>query len=189
MRKLVYYVAVTADGFIAGEDGSFGMFPTEGPHMPDMLADYPDALPTHVRDMLKLEGSNKNFDAVLMGRATYEVGAKEGITSPYQHLEQYVFSTSLGASPHPSVKVIDSNPIELVKSLKRSAGRDIWLCGGGKLAAALAPEIDTVVLKHNPVLIGKGIPLFAKAITPLRLKLTDKRIYENGYMRLHYEKL
>jgi dihydrofolate reductase len=186
MRKLVYFVAVTADGFIAAEDGSFDAFLMQGPHMSDLVSDFPETLPTHVRKMLDITGPNRTFDAVLMGRATYEVGAKEGVTNPYAHLQQYVFSTSLGKSPDPAVQLVSSAPGSFVRELKARDGRDIWLCGGGQLAATLIDEIDELVLKLNPVVLGAGIPLFGRAVPPLHLRLTDKRIYDNGCLRLHY---
>jgi dihydrofolate reductase len=186
MRKLVYYIAITADGFIAADDGSHGAFLMEGPHVPDMLADFPETLPTHVREALKLTAPNRCFDTVLMGRATYEIGWKQGVTSPYAHLEQYLFSTAFGKSPDPAVKLVSSDAAAFVRELKQRPGRDIWLCGGGQLAAALIGEIDELVLKLNPVVLGSGIKLFGAAVPPTQLKLTERRIYDNGYMRLHY---
>jgi dihydrofolate reductase len=65
MRALRYYLACTADGFIAHADGSFDGFLLEGEHVADFLESY------------------KWFDTVLMGRKTYEVGLREGKTNPY----------------------------------------------------------------------------------------------------------
>lgn len=186
MRKLVYFVAITADGFIAAEDGSFDAFLMQGPHMADLVADFPETLPTHVRSVLGISAPNRTFDAVLMGRATYEVGTKDGITNPYAHLQQYLFSSSMAKSPDPAVELVKGDAVAFVRALKAREGRDIWLCGGGQLAATIAGEIDELVLKLNPVVIGAGIKLFGNAVPPLQLKLTDKRIYDNGYLRLHY---
>jgi dihydrofolate reductase len=186
MRKLVYYVAVTADGFIAAEDGSYDAFLFEGPQAADLLADFPETMPTHLRAPLKITAPNQRFDTVLMGRATYEVGLKDGVKSPYSHLEQYVFSSSLRESPDPAVRLVSSDAVKLVRSLKAREGRDIWLCGGGKLAASLATEIDELVLKLNPVVIGAGIKLFGGAVAPIKLALKERKIYDNGYLRLHY---
>lgn len=186
MRKLVYFVAITADGFVAAEDGSFDAFLMQGPHMADLVADYPETLPTHVRNVLGITAPNRTFDAVLMGRTTYEMGSKEGVTNPYAHLQQYLFSSSIGKSPDPAVELVKGDAPAFVRGLKAREGRDIWLCGGGKLAATLADEIDELVLKLNPVVLGAGIKLFGSAIKPLHLKPIDKRIYDNGYLRLHY---
>lgn len=186
MRKLVYCIAATADGFIAAQDGSFDALLLEGPHIVDLIADYPETFPTHLRAPLGLRGPNRRFDTVLMGRATYEVGVPAGVTSPYGHLEQYVVSAGLGQSPDRAVQLIDSDALGFVRSLKTRAGGDIWLCGGGRLAATLFEEIDELILKTHPVLLGIGIPLFGRAVKPTRLTLIERKLYDNGCSRLHY---
>jgi dihydrofolate reductase len=88
MRKLVYYVACTVDGFIARTDGSFDGFQTEGEHLADLFASFPETVPAHLREALGVHGPNRHFETVLMGRATYDVGAKLGFTNPYPHLQR-----------------------------------------------------------------------------------------------------
>lgn len=186
MRQLKYYVACTVDGFIARRDGSFDFFLPEGEHFRDLFAAYPETLPGHLREALGVHAPNQAFDAVLMGRRTYEVGLKIGVTSPYPHLEQYVFSRSLAASPDPQVQLVSGDPLATVRDLKRQPGRDIWLCGGAELATALFPEIDELILKSNPVLLGTGLPLFSGAVPQAALELVDHKRYPNGFVLLRY---
>jgi dihydrofolate reductase len=186
MRELKYYVACTVDRFISREDGSFDFFLTEGEHLKDLIDSFPETIPAHMRDALGVRAENKWFDAVLMGRRTYEVGLKIGVTNPYPHLKQYVFSRTLNESPDENVRLVSGDALALVRSLKKEPGKDVWLCGGGDLAAALFPEINEIILKVNPVLLGAGIPLFAGVIKPTALELTDTRIYNNGVMLLRY---
>src|SRR5919202_6021786 len=119
MRKLKYHVATTADGFIAREDGSFDCFPMEGEH----VADYLESL--------------RSYDAVLMGRRTYEVGLRLGVTDPYTHMKSFVFSRTMSESPDERVEVVADNAAEVVRELKGEEGRDIYLCGGAALATGL----------------------------------------------------
>ena len=186
MRKLVYYVACTADGFIAREDGSFDCFLMEGEHLIDLFASFPETVPAHLRERLGVNAPNQHFDAVLMGRATYEVGIPLGVTSPYPHLQQYVFSHSLERSPDPDVVLVSTDALAKVKELKQAAGKDIWLCGGGELAADLFPEIDKLILKVNPVVIGTGIPLFRRGVKPTNLDLLESKRYSNGFIMNTY---
>jgi dihydrofolate reductase len=186
MRNLVYYVACTVDRFIARADGSFDFFLSEGKHLADLFTAYPETVPGHLREALGVTAGNQVFDTVLMGRRTYEVGIPLGVTSPYPHLKQFVFSKSLAASPDPDVTLVSGDPVALVRRLKSQAGKAIWLCGGGELAAALSPEIDELILKVNPVLLGAGIPLFARAIEKADLELASGKVYENGFVLLHY---
>ena len=83
-RQLVYYVACTVDGFIAREDGSFDWALSEGEHFTDLIENFPETFPVHLRKVLGVPQNARRFDTVLMGRKTYEVGVNAGITSPYE---------------------------------------------------------------------------------------------------------
>jgi dihydrofolate reductase len=186
MRRLVYYVACTVDGFIAREDGSFDWALTEGEHFADLLELFPETFPAHLRDMLGVRSENRRFDAVLMGRKTYEVGLQVGIPNPYPHLRQYLFSKGMTESPHGDVQLVSGDAVAMVKQLKREVGKDIWLCGGSELATRLFPEIDELILKVNPVLIGTGIPLFRSTVRPTTLEVGVSKNYGNGFRLTHY---
>jgi dihydrofolate reductase len=186
MRELKYYIACTVDRFIAREDDSYDFFLMEGEHIADLLATFPETIPAHVRVQLGITAENQCFDAVLMGRKTYEIGLREGIRNPYPQMKQYVVSRSLRESPDPDVELVSTDPIALVRELKQQSGQDIWLCGGGNLATLLFSEIDQLILKVHPILLGSGIPLFSGNIQQTSLQLTDSKLYNNGVMLLHY---
>jgi dihydrofolate reductase len=191
MRQLKYYVACTIDRFIAHPDGTHDGFLMEGEHFADLIATFPETFPAQFRDILGISGENKCFDTVLMGRKTYEVGLKVGIANPYPQMQQYVFSRTLSANldaveEDRNVELISTDPVAVVQDLKQQQGKDIWLCGGGDLATTLFSEIDELILKVNPLLLGVGIPLFAGIFKQTVLKLTNSKIYNNGFMLLHY---
>ncbi|MFE0651889.1 dihydrofolate reductase family protein [Streptomyces sp. NPDC059534] len=191
MRKLTYFVGATIDGFIAAPDGDADFF---APHLtadylPHLASAYADALPTPARAAFGVaDAPNARFDTVLMGRATYEPGLAVGLTSPYAHLRQIVFSRSLGTGPDPAVEVTDEDPLTLVRKLKQEEGLGIWLCGGAELAGRLFPEIDELIVKQYPVVAGAGIPLFRTGFAPRALRLTDSRVFEGGNVVLTYVK-
>ena len=156
-----------------------------------MISAYPETIPGHLRDYFGVRADNRVFDTVLMGRSTYEVGLRDGVTSPYPHLRQYVFSRSMKASPHPDVTLVNGDPLVEVRRLKArdsnpEAEMGIWLCGGGRLAAALHSEIDELVLKIHPVAIGTGIPLFDGPVGPMHFELSELRSYPDGFVRASY---
>lgn len=170
MRKLVYLAASTIDGFIAAtsdQDPSGTIFDIEGDHAAAAMAEYPEMIPSHVRPVLGLvDVAPRHFDTVLEGRRSYEIGLAAGVDDAYCHLRHLVFSTTLRPPSSTKVEVVASDPVTRVRELKAEAGLDIWLCGGGTLAAALREEIDELHLKVHPVVLGSGVPLFDSSRAP-----------------------
>ncbi|MEJ8278508.1 dihydrofolate reductase family protein [Pseudonocardia spirodelae] len=182
MRELVYYVAVSLDGRIAAPDGTFDAFAQSGDHIDMILREWTDTIPAVGLEMLGLTADRSRFDTVLMGWNTYAAGLHV-TADPYPHLEQYVFSRSREAGAVPAgVTLTGCDPVDLVRELKRRPGAGIWLCGGGRLATALAGEIDRLVLKVNPVVLGAGRPLFddADGYRPRDLHLESSVPYGSG---------
>ncbi|MGW4246933.1 dihydrofolate reductase family protein [Nocardia sp. NPDC004722] len=189
MRKLTYFVSATIDGFIATDAGSVDFFPVGGDHGPAIIAQYPETLPTKVRQVLGVDKPCQNFDTVIMGRKTHDFGVRTGTSSPYAHLRQFVVSTTLPENPAADVELIAENPVERVRELKREKGLGIWLCGGGELAQTLLPEIDQVFLKLYPIVLGHGRPLFGacgQLPEPSRFRVITSRVFEDGVAFIKY---
>lgn len=178
MRRLVYYVAVTLDGFIAGPDGGDPSGAAFFPITPDLVefiaATYPETLPAPAREAMGITGEGRHFDTVIEGRASYELGLDAGLTDAYPHLRHLVASSSLAGRDDLPVEVVADDVLGRVRELKAEAGKDIWLVGGGTIAHALLPEIDRLVLKVNPSVIGDGIPLFAGGFGHVRFEPVDQ---------------
>jgi dihydrofolate reductase len=186
MRTLTYFVAVSVDGFIADAAGAFDAFPMQGPHIDAIVAEYPETLPGPVRAQLGLDGPGRHFDTVLQGRRTWQVGADQGLPNAYPHLRNVVFTRSPGAVAGPGLEVVAGDPLAHVRALKEQPGGGIWLCGGGALAARLLPEIDGFVLKLNPVLLGRGVPLVDGEVPAPALERTAARDFPSGVSWLSY---
>lgn len=188
MRELIYYVASTLDGFIAQDDGTLSGFAWDDEYGAHLLEQYPETFPVHLRGDGFSRNDNRCFDTVLMGRKTYEVGLREGISSPYPTMDQYVFSRSMQDSLDSDVHVVSENAVGVVEELKRQAGRAIWLCGGAELGTQLmsAGLIDRLVVKLNPVLFGSGIPMFYPSGEPTGLILEGHEVFDSGHMILQY---
>jgi len=185
MRNVVYLVATTLDGFIARKDGSFQNFVWNEAFGSFLMENFPETFPARLRTGTE---ANRTFDTVLMGRATYEVGLREGITSPYPTLDQYLFSRTLESSPDDAVTLVKTGTLDRVKELKEKEGKSIWLCGGSELAGDLyaAWLIDKLILKVNPVVFGEGKSMFGRAVAAGRLMLRDIRYFESGHLLASY---
>mgnify|MGYP001823907083 CR=1 FL=1 len=188
MRELVYYVASTLDGFIAQDDGALDGFPWDDEYGAFLLESCPETFPAHLRDGELRRDDNRKFDAVLMGRKTYEVGLREGIHSPYPTLDQFVFSRSLQDTSGGSVEFVRNHAVEKVRALKQDDGLAIWLCGGAELAGLFMSEglIDRLIVKLNPVIFGTGIPLFGPLPQVPQLVLEKHKSFASGHLILEY---
>ncbi|MGW2254961.1 dihydrofolate reductase family protein [Kitasatospora sp. NPDC001660] len=195
MRKLVYFIASTLDGFIAGPDGSDptgpgGFWSPSADYIQHIIEEYPETLPGPARAALGVTADGTRFDTVVEGRKSYEIGLAAGVTDAYPHLRHLVFSRTLAESPDPDVEIVADDPVSKVRELKRDGGKDIWLVGGGELAGALYGEIDRVIVKLSPLTIGAGIPLFGRtaAFTPNAWELTGHTVLKGGAAFLTYDR-
>lgn len=167
LRNIVYYVASSLDGFISGLNDDISSFVAKGNGVEKYLADL------------------AHFDTVIMGRNTYEFGYKYGLQPgqpAYPHMKHYIFSNNLQLeNQHPQVHVKRLDIAEIDK-LKAEKGTDIYLCGGGQFANWLLEnqKIDSLKLKLNPMVLGKGIRLFGNSTSHYKLELVDSVLYDEG---------
>ncbi|MGW6978590.1 dihydrofolate reductase family protein [Streptomyces sp. NPDC054932] len=184
MRRLTYFIATSVDGFIGAPDGDGDFFYSHlDPEFVGFLAaEYPETVSAQGRTHLGIaDAAPKRFDAVIMGRNTYEPGLKQGMTSPYGHLpEQYVVSRSLTTPPDPQVQLINGDLAARVRELKARDGLGIWLCGGADLATQLIDEIDEIIVKTYPVFAGTGMPMSRAGFEVRALELTEVKTFGGG---------
>jgi dihydrofolate reductase len=192
MRKLVYYVAVTLDGFIAGPDGGDpsgeSYFPLHQDLIELIAVEFPETLPDPARQAMGIDAPRGMFDTALEGRAAYEIGLAAGTTNAYPHLRHLVFSTTMRNSPDPTVELVTTDPLDTARALKAEDGLDIWIVGGGTLAYALLPEIDRLILKQHPAVIGSGISMFNGPHNPQMFRPTDMRRLDSGVRVLTFDR-
>jgi len=175
MRKIIVYIATSADGFIARKDGAVDWL-----DRPRTAGDY---------GMGKFF---KSIDTILLGRKTYDLTLrfqKEGKAVPSMgDIKHYAFSRK------PPKKVADGfefvkEPInKFAQRLRTQKGKDIFMMGGGGIIASFldAGAIDEFIIHVIPTLIGEGIPLIAPRHRTVPLKLVSIKKFSDGVVRLHY---
>ncbi|MFJ5775817.1 dihydrofolate reductase family protein [Streptomyces sp. NPDC093094] len=192
MRKLTYFVACSLDGFIGDPSGdASAMFAyLDEEFIGYLAAEHPDTLSAPGRKALGIDGLPlKRFDTVLQGRASYEVGLREGVTSPYAHLREYVASRSITESPDPHVEIVSGDLVAKVRELKaEDSPFDIYLCGGSTVAGELLDEIDELVVKTYPMVYGSGMPMFAAEVSLTEFTLGEVRTFGNGALVRTYRR-
>ena len=173
MRNIVYYVAASLDGYIAGPNADISGFVGSGNGVEQYLAD--------------LAG----FDTVIMGRKTYEFGYAFGLVPgqpAYPHMKHTIFSSSLGFSEQSPMVQVQPLSLDAITSLRQQPGTDIYCCGGGQLAGWLLDheQITILKLKLNPLVLGDGIKLFGKSKRKFTTTLLDTALYDNGLQIMTY---
>ena len=184
MRGLTYFIACSIDGFIGGPDGdaSFMTRFVDEEYFGFLKAEYPETLPTQGRRHLGIDDlPNRRFDTAIQGRASYDLALKGGVTSPYAHLREYVASRTLTGPPDPNVEIITTDLVGKVRALKaEESAYDIYLCGGSVVAGELVDEIDELVVKTYPIVLGTGTPMFGSAFGISEFVTRDVRTFGNG---------
>lgn len=171
MRKVVYGVGISLDGYIARPDGSVDFL--------FMPKDY------------SMAPFFKRCDTAVLGRKTYEAGLKMsgGKMSGYG-MKCYIFSKTLGEVGHKDFAVVKEAPKPFIDALRTKKGKDIWLMGGGELMRAFLREdlVDELYLGVVPTLIGEGIPAFPGGFAQREFKLVENKTFSRGLITLKYER-
>ena len=161
MRKIIVYIATSADGFIARKDGAVDWLDRPRPKGNYGMGEF-----------------WKSIDTILLGRKTYDMAVrfhKEGKFDPgmYGGIKHYVFSRR----PPPKTVLAGfefvREPIKkFAKRLRAQKGKNIFMMGGGGLIASFldAGEIDEFIISVIPTFIGEGITLIAPRHRTVPLK-------------------
>jgi dihydrofolate reductase len=173
MPKVIYYVASSLDGFIAGPSDDISAFAPGG-----------NAVDQYFADLQK-------FKTVIMGRRTYEFGYQFGLEPgqpAYAHMEHHIFSDTIKIEKMAETVHIEPISIDRVKEIKKSSKTDVYLCGGGLFAGWLLNHglIDQLKLKLNPIILGGGVKLFGNSTNNAKWKLISNETFQDGLMFLTY---
>jgi dihydrofolate reductase len=178
LRKIIAYIATSADGYIARLDGDV-----------EWLNRRPRTFDYGMGEFYS------TIDTILWGRKTYDWllsyyqkrGKTEGLFDT--KLANYVFSHQPPEHPAAGVEFV-SEPVKVfAQRLRAAPGKQIWMMGGGGVIASFldAGEIDEFDIHVIPVFIGEGIPLVAPRHRDVSLRLRSSRKYPDGVVRLRYE--
>jgi dihydrofolate reductase len=172
-RKLVLYIAMSLDGYIAKPDDDIGFLSVveqEG-------QDY------------GYEAFVKTVDAVIVGRKTYEKVISMGFDFPHADKDSYVNTRT----PRPDigkVKFYTGDLKSLVQKLKSKEGKNIYCDGGAEIVNELLKFdlIDEFVISLIPILVGHGIRLFKDGRPEQKLELVSAKSFEKGLVQLRYKR-
>lgn len=179
MRRLLLNENVTADGRIEMLDEWFNPSP--------------DGDVQDLQDEMELQGASS--DAVLLGRQTFEdfrgywpQHIDEPAGAYLDQVQKYVVSSSMTDPQWRNSTVLSGDPVDEVRRLKESDGRDIMLTGSITLAHAVlaAGLVDEIRLFVYPAVQGRGKGLVAEGTSLPDLELLGSKSFRSGVALLRY---
>lgn len=188
MRKIISFMHISLDGFVAGPNGEMDWIKVD------------EEIFDHVGKRIS-EG-----DTALYGRVTYQMmenywpaaGGKPTATKHeiehskwYDKVHKVVLSKTMKDVGLTNTKIISDNLSDRINEIKQSrsgGSKDILLFGSPTATHSLIQLnlIDGYWLFVNPIILGHGIPLFADIKDKIKLKLLTTRPFTCGVTELNY---
>ena len=186
MRRIISFMHISLDGFVAGPNGEINWVKVD------------EEIFDHVGKRIS-EG-----DTALYGRVTYQLmegywptaadkpnASKHDIEHSkwYSKVHKVVLSKTLKDSGLGYTTIISSNITDRINEIKQEAGPDILLFGSPTATHSLIQLnlIDGYWLFVNPIILGRGIPLFTTDIKDIiKLNLVTTRPFTSGVTELNY---
>ena len=171
MRKVILYIAMSLDGFIAKEDDDISFL-----------------------DIVSIENEDYGYsdfyqsvDTVIIGRKTYDKIISLINEFPHKYKLSYILTRQERESKD-NIIYYNGNLAELINNLKMKDGKDIFIDGGAEIVRQLIDLklIDEMYISIIPILLGNGIRLFDQE-KESKLKLIESEHFVSGLVKLHYQ--
>ncbi len=184
MSKIILFNMVTLDGFFAGPDGEIDWHNVDAEFNEFAIAQLNSA------------------DGLIFGRVTYQLMASYWptpaaienapvVANKMNSLTKIVFSRTLIMAEWNNTRLVQGaeRVAEEIAKLKQQSGKDLLLFGSADLASSLMRLglIDEYRLMVNPVVLGRGRPMFQGIDHKLYLKLLKAKTFRSGNVLLYYE--
>ncbi|WP_405144500.1 dihydrofolate reductase family protein [Sphaerisporangium sp. NBC_01403] len=185
MRKVIYWIHSSVDGFIDGPEGELD-WPAMGPELSAYSLGLDDRVDTFLYGRGVWEGMSQFWpQAESMSDDEHDLA----FAPIWRETPKVVFSRTLEKADW-KTRVINGDIAEALTELKRQPGKDLLLTGGSNLAAALTEHglIDEYHIAVHPVVLGGGRPLFADQKDRINLRLVESRILDGRTVLLHYQR-
>ncbi|MDB5275782.1 MAG: dihydrofolate reductase [Ferruginibacter sp.] len=186
MRNLIFFMHTSLDSFVAGPNGEMNWIKVDE-EIFDFVATMTD-----------------KADAALYGRVTYDMMQSYWPTAGeqpnaskhdkehaawYNKVPKIVLSRTLGEKGLDNTTVISDQLADNVNTIKKQDGKNIIIFGSPGASQSLLKEglIDEFWLFVNPIILGKGMPLFKDITEATQLKFVASKTFACGVIALHYE--
>lgn len=167
--KTTLFMAISANGFVAREDGNEDFLPHEC--------------------WLQFLDFAKKYGHVIWGRKTYEAVMEWG-EAYIKDIESIpiIVVCNKKSNHYPENVTLCSSPKEAIKIIEQMKLKKAFLSGGPTLNTAFikANLVDEIILNYNPTILAKGMKLFLESDFELKLKLNEVKELSSDIVRLRY---
>ena len=185
MRKIISFMHISFDGFVAGPGGEMNWIKIN------------EEIFDHVGKRIS------KGDTSLYGRVTFQMmenywptaadkpnATKHDIEHSkwYDKVNKVVLSKTLKDEDFTNTKIISDNLPDRINEIKKNGEEDILLFGSPTATHSLIQLnlIDGYWLFVNPIILGKGIPLFKDVKEKIKLDLLSTHQFKCGVTELNY---
>lgn len=164
--NVILYLEVTSNGFIAKPNNDTSWVSKEASN-------------SYTRTM-------REMDAIIIGKKTYHIMPEDEFQSTVQYV---VISHQPNSKPKvPNVQFVNKSPNEVLLMLKQQNHKRVCISGGSQINTLFmkAGLINEIYLDVEPVVFGKGIPLFSPDEFEYSLKLLEVKKLNQNTVQLHY---
>jgi len=174
MKKITLYTAATIDGLIARPDGRVDWL--------DAFSNDPGGDDYGYAEFIS------TIDTTIMGHETYRVSLALGGIRAMAGYSNYVLTRKNDREPEEHVTFLSENLPELLRDLRHSHGKNIWLLGGGQVNSFMLRHglIDEIIVTTVPLILGEGLPLFVQPAPTSSFVLNETRSFANGLIQSTY---
>lgn len=172
MRPVVYSLTASLDGYINRTDGTLDWISMDLGMPPERFF---------------LEKFSA-FDAVIIGRKSCDTMRDMPGGGAYPGMKNFVVSRTIPPGQRDGFEFVAGDLKDWVEKLKSAPGKKIWLSGGGELARSFlgAGLVDEIEIAVQPILLGKGVPLFPGPFPESKLKLERAERLGSAIVQLVY---
>ena len=169
--KVIMYMAMSANGIIARENGQ-----------EDLFSDY---------GWWSFKKLSEQHGCFIIGRKTFDSCKKYYKNYSLKDVKSRRIIVSKNTNFMPDGFEVVNSPLNALKKVTKFGLKSCILCGGGINNSSFMNVglVDEIILDVEPVVVGKGIHLFAESKFENNLDLIGSKKLKKGIVRLHYRVL
>ncbi len=171
-RKVVLYISMSLDGFVAGENDDLSFL---------------DAMQKEGEDY-GYAAFTKDVDTYIVGRRTYTKVMEMINSFPQADMYDCYVLTRQDIPDTDKITFYKGDVRELIANIRQKAGGKIYCDGGAEIVKLFMEHdlIDEYIISVIPTILGNGTRLFKGGNPPLAIKFISAKSFEKGLVQLHY---